>query len=200
MIHKTGIIYAGGDEIGENLFKWPLTGDSWNMEEHTLNTYQNVGSFTQFSGALMFDPSQTVGEEYTISFWAKSPNGLTRLFLYNQNGAPKYFYFTSTTLTTELGDSWQYFTHTVINTKNTSTNASTNQLHWKRIEIYAPSQTGVLVKGIKVEHGSHATPWTMNENDWGFVGNDHGFIERFKGEHPMSVYEGHYEMDEIIEY
>ena len=146
---------------GRNLFSWPLSGTKWKDEEHALTTYQNKGSFTQFTGSLLFDPSETVGEQYTISFWAKSPNGSTPLYLYNSNGLPKYFYFINVVLTNTLGNEWEYFTCTVTNAEYSGTGTpSTNENYWRRIEIYAPNQIGVLVKKIKVEKGNKATDWT----------------------------------------
>ena len=145
----------------ENLFNW-----SNNATGITLNDYQNKGSFTQFTNSLTFDPSATVGKKYTISFWAKSPNGTTPLQLYNANSNPKYFYFGSTTLTSSLGTEWQFFKYTVTNTQYSgSGTASTNTSIWKRIEIYAPNQMKVQVKQIKVEEGEVATPWCPNSSD-----------------------------------
>ena len=144
----------------ENLFNW-----SNNATGITLNDYQNKGSFTQFTNSLTFDPSTTVGKKYTISFWAKSPNGTTSLLLYNANSNPKYFYF-STTLTSSLGTEWQFFKYTVTNTQYSgSGTANTNTSIWKRIEIYAPNQMKVQVKQIKVEEGEVATPWCPNSSD-----------------------------------
>ena len=143
----------------ENLFNW-----SNNATGITLNDYQNKGSFTQFTNSLSFDPSTTVGKKYTISFWAKSPNGTTSLLLYNSNSKPKYFNF-STTLTSNLGTEWQFFKYTVTNTQYTGSDASTNTSIWKRIEIYAPNQMKVQVKQIKVEEGEIATSWCPNSSD-----------------------------------
>lgn len=143
----------------ENLFNW-----SNNVTGITLNDYQNVGSFTQFTNSLSFDPSATVGKKYTISFWAKSPNGTTSLLLYNSNSKPKYFNF-NTTLTSNLGIEWQFFKYTVTNIQYTGSDASTNTSIWKRIEIYAPHKMKVQVKQIKVEEGEVATPWCPNSAD-----------------------------------
>ena len=146
----------------ENLFAWNIRTDD---QEITLNTYQNTGSFTQFSNSLQFDPSKTVGQKYTISFDVISPNGTTDVRLYNSNGNPKYFYFTSVTVATGVGNAWVHCQYTVTNNQNTSSSASTNEAYIRRIEIYAPSKTGVKVKNIKVERGSKATDWTPASKD-----------------------------------
>jgi len=143
----------------ENLFTWQNKGDS----VITLGNYSSVGSFTQFSNSLTFDPSTTVGQKYTISFWARSPNGKTDLRIYNQNGSPRYFKFTSVTLTTDLNTEWQYFTHTVTNSDAGS--GDTTDAKCRRIEIYAPSKMGVQVKKIKVENGEIATIWSPAPSD-----------------------------------
>jgi len=143
----------------ENLFTWQNKGDS----VITLGNYSSVGSFTQFSNSLTFDPSTTVGQKYTISFWARSPNGKTDLRIYNQNGNPRYFKFTSVVLTTDLNTEWQYFTHTVTNSDVGS--GDTTDAKCRRIEIYAPSKMGVQVKKIKVENGETATIWSPAPSD-----------------------------------
>lgn len=141
---------------GRNLFSGYM--DS----EIQLPDYQSTGSFKQFINCLTFDPSDTVGEEYTISFWAKSPNGETPLSVYNQNGSPRYFYFPRTTVTSSLGSEWEYFTLTVTNVDKGESYTGT---YYNRIEFYASAQMGVLVKKIKVEKGNKATDWTPAPED-----------------------------------
>lgn len=146
-----------GIEIGgRNLFSGYLDN------EIQLPDYQNTGSFKQFIDCLTFDPSETVGEEYTISFWAKSPNGETPLSIYNQNESPRYFYFPRTTMTSSLGTAWEYFTLTITNEDKGETYTGT---YYNRIEFYAPDQLGVLIKKIKVEKGNKATDWTPAPED-----------------------------------
>lgn len=142
----------------ENLFSWQDRGNTTII----LNNYQNVGSFTQFGDCLTFDPSTTVGQKYTISFWARSPNGSTKLQLYNSNGSPRYFYF-STTLTNNLGADWEYFTYTFTNSDRGSGSETVSQV--RRIEIYMPSKTGGEVKEIKIEAGETATDYIPAPND-----------------------------------
>lgn len=164
-VSKTYVTKTEFDDLdigGRNLF----SGHDEN--EIRLNDYQNVGSFTQFINHLTFDPVETVGETYTISFWAKSPNGSTPLYIYNQNGKPRYFYFPSTLITDALGSDWEYFTHTFT---NTDMGASYTGADYNRLEIYAPSKMGVLIKKIKVENGNKATDWTPAPEDMA-TGND----------------------------
>lgn len=143
---------------GRNLFK------GYSEEEIRLKDYQNKGSFTQFVGNLTFDPceAENLNKEYTISFWAKSPNGITSLRLYNNNGNPRHFYFPSVALDQALGGEWKYYTHTV---KNIDRGESYSDDNCNRIEIYAPDQMGVLVKKIKVEQGNKASDWTPAPED-----------------------------------
>ena len=140
---------------GRNLFS------GYGEEEIQLANYQNVGSFSQFYNCLTFNPCETVGEKYTISFWAKSPNGSTQLRIYNSNGNPRHFNF-SATLTESLGNAWTHFKLTIT---NHDLGSSYSDSVCNRIEIYAPNKMGVLVKKIKVEKGTKATDWTPAPED-----------------------------------
>lgn len=227
MIHKTGIIYASGDEIGENLMpnaqtmelgtanasigRWRTAGSNTmtrarvliaNSPIGTCYGFQNVGTQTAADASCFgIDNFPTdANETYTISMWARCEKGNTDAFagfaIYSITyGSGSHetvinnYRVTRLPTTGEWTRCWLTFT----------TNANTTRNIYIGITTGETSVTTQMC-GIKIEKGTVATPWTMNENDWGFVGNDHGFIEKFNGEHPMSVYEGHYEMDEIIEY
>ena len=133
---------------GRNLF----TG--FGDEEIRITDYQNKGSYRSFS-KLTIQAADYVGKEFTVSFWAKSPNGDTQLQLYNRNGDPRYFSF-DTVLDNALGTEWKYYTYTFVNTDRGESYTAI----YNRIEIYAPNQMGVIVKKIKVEMGNRATDWT----------------------------------------
>lgn len=123
-------------------------------EEIPLYDYNGVGSFRQFSN-LTIDASEYVGRQFTVSFWAKSPNGETSLQAYNRNGDPRYFYFQSS-FKEKLSTEWKYYHLTFTNTDR---GESVTGIH-NRVEIYAPEKMGVLVKKIKVEMGNRPTDWT----------------------------------------
>ena len=138
---------------GRNLFK------GHNDKELTLNNYGDTGSFTQFRGYFTFDPAEYVNKEFTISFYAKSPNGSTALQLYNSNDNPRYFYFWKQ-LDNNLNNEWKYYTYTFTNIDRGVDFHIDN-----KIEIYAPQQMGVMVKQIKIEEGNKATSWTPAPED-----------------------------------
>lgn len=137
---------------GRNLFK------GYNEDEIVLHDYQNAGSFTQFFN-LTFDPAEYLDQEFTISFYAKSPNGSTNLLCYNHNSSPRYFYFYEI-LDDNLSTEWKYYSFTF---KNIDRGASLSENH--KVEIYAPQQMGVRVKKIKVELGNKATDWSPCPDD-----------------------------------
>ena len=168
-ILKQGLIKADGYS-NPNLFNWNDSGNNI----ITLDTYQNTGSFTQFFNCLVIDPSTTVGTKYTISFWARSPNGTTSINLYNSNSNPRYFYFNAGTLTSNLGSEWQQFTYTFTNQDRGS---GLEGQYSKRIEIYMANQIGGQIKNVKIEEGEKATFWIPASTENIYVGSICGFSE-----------------------
>lgn len=144
-------------EIGaRNYFR----GHKYN-EEITLNSYQNVGSFTQFYNRLTYPLPEADGKTFTISFEAISPNGDTVIHVYNSNVGNQYFYFRADNIGTATS-TWKKFKVTVNPVTQTAYTASTNS---NRIEIYAPTKIGVKVRNIKVELGTVATDWSPAPED-----------------------------------
>ncbi|MEG3328688.1 hypothetical protein RFK98_01740 [Streptococcus suis] len=167
---ESSIIQIGNritTEISETVAKIPteiggrnyFRGYKYN-EEITLNSYQNVGSFTQFYNRLTYNLPESDGKTFTISFEAISPNGETPLEVYNRNQDPQYFNFPSRRIGT-VGPTWQKFTRTV----TVATQTVSNTTNSNRIEIYAPNKTGVRVRNIKVELGNIATDWSPAPED-----------------------------------
>ncbi|MGT2833416.1 endopeptidase [Streptococcus phage Javan249] len=154
-------------EISETVAKIPseigtrnyFRGYKYN-EEITLNSYQGVGSFTQFYDRITYNLSESDGKTFTISFEAISPNGETPLEIYNRNENPQYFNFASRRIGI-IGNTWHKFTRTV----TVSTQTISNSTNSNRLEIYAPSKTGVKVRNIKVELGDVATDWSPAPED-----------------------------------
>ncbi|MCG9902296.1 carbohydrate binding domain-containing protein, partial [Streptococcus suis] len=140
---------------GRNYFR----GYKYN-EEITLNSYQNVGSFTQFYNRLTYNLPESDGKTFTISFEAISPNGETPLEVYNRNQDPQYFNFPSRRIGI-VGTIWQKFIRTV----TVATQTVSNTTNSNRIEIYAPNKTGVRVRNIKVELGNISTDWSPAPED-----------------------------------
>ena len=157
-------INSAVSEVRQNLDNLAIGGRNlfygYGDEEIRLPDYQGVGGFKQFHNCLTIDPAEFIGKEFTVSFYAKSPNGTTSIMVYNQNDQPRYFYF-SKKLDAELGDEWKYYTYTFTNEDRGDSYTST----YNRIEIYAASQLDVVVKKIKVEMGNRATDWTPAPED-----------------------------------
>lgn len=144
-----------------NLFKGHVRNT-----EIKLNDYQGKGSFTQFMTNLTFEPVDFLNMLFTISFYAKSPNGATPLKLYNQNNAPRYFYY-STDLDASLGTDWKFYSYTFTNLDRGSIVDGKATTISNKVEIYAPNAMGVLIKNLKVELGRTSTAWTPAPEDLG---------------------------------
>ncbi|HFR3895675.1 TPA: phage tail spike protein [Streptococcus suis] len=163
---KTADLQSGIDGVTERFENLRVGGRNYfrgynHNEEIVLPTYNGVGSFIQIYDKLTFPLLEADGKIFTISFEAISPNGDTVLRVYNANGNPQYFYFSPTTVGTAT-NAWKKFKTTVNPTTRTMYTSSTNS---NKLEIYAPSKTGVKVRNIKVELGTIPTDWSPAEED-----------------------------------
>ena len=118
--------------------------------------------YSAIKGHFTFDPADTVWQQYTISFWAKSPNGTTRLRLYNINEPiPRYFSFSPVTFT-PVGNEWKHFSHTIVNNDMGESRGTEN---CDRLEFHGMDQVGVQIKNIKIEWGNKASAWEPAPED-----------------------------------
>ena len=157
---------------GRNLFK------GYGEEEIQLNDYYDGGCYHTFLDCLTFNPCETVGETYTISFWVKSPNGSTLFSVYNLNNDPRHFRFDKRKAWT-IDTEWQYISFIVHNVDNGS---SYSDARCNRLEFASSSQNGVLVKKIKVEKGNKATDWTPAPEDMATQASLEVTAEAIRGE------------------
>ncbi|HEM4572300.1 TPA: phage tail protein [Streptococcus suis] len=163
---KTADLQSGIDGVTERFESLQIGGTNYfrgykHNEEIALPIYQNVGSFIQIYNKLTYPLPEADGKTFTISFEAISPNGDTVLHVYNANGKPQYFYFSASNIGTAT-NAWKKFKATVKPITQATFTSSTNS---NKLEIYAPSKTGVKVRNIKVELGTVATDWSPDEED-----------------------------------
>ncbi|HFI0239537.1 TPA: phage tail spike protein [Streptococcus suis] len=163
---KTADLQSGIDGVTERFESLQIGGRNYfrgynHNEEIALPTYNGVGSFIQIYDKLTFPLPEADGKIFTISFEAISPNGDTVLQVYNSNGNPRYFYFNAGSIGTAT-NAWKKFKTIVNPITQTTFTASTKS---NRLEIHAPSKTGVKVRNIKVELGTVATDWSPDEED-----------------------------------
>ncbi|HFU3844428.1 TPA: hypothetical protein ACGO5P_001470 [Streptococcus suis] len=163
---KTADLQSGIDGVTERFESLQIGGQNYfrgykNNEEIALPAYNNVSSFIQLHDKLTYPLPEADGKTFTISFEAISPNGDTVLHIYNANGGPQYFYFSAGNIGTAT-TAWKKFKATVKPTTRTTYTSSTKS---NRLEIYAPSKTGVKIRNIKVELGTVATDWSPAEED-----------------------------------
>ncbi len=187
--------YTQADSTDKTKYRWAdrwakidvgarnyFTGYTHN-EEIVLPIYQNVGSFIQIYNKLSYPLPEAGGKTFTISFEAISPNGDTALYVYNSNGNPQYFYFNNNNIGTAT-NAWKKFKVTVKPITRTTYTSSTNS---NRLEIYAPSKTGVKVRNIKVELGTVATDWSPAPED--IQADINALNERMREEAEQQAYE-----------
>lgn len=214
--NKSGIIYASGentrsetltnengvelvDESGNSLFV-----SKPSINDNLLLTEAAVYSPTAYLAYKINFPTNLVeGETYTIQFWdidvshtGKTENALG-IDVYWGGGSLRMKYWHGTDYFTNGHADYLVGTFTV-----TSAQASHNTAVNQWFNIYnsvgnADGTRNMHIGAWKLEYGDTPTAWCMNPNDWGYVGNNHGFIET--GD-KMSVYKSHIQTTEFIEW
>lgn len=131
--------------------------------EFVLADYQSTGSFTQFYN-LTVPMSHFLSKKALISFEAISPNGETNIMIYNNNGSPRYLMKFPEGNGVTITNSWVKIVipFTVI---DQGTGESYTESTSNKIEIYCPSQSGCIVRRIKVELGTKYTDYTPAPED-----------------------------------
>ncbi len=145
---------------GRNYFSSKTKVSFNSANEFVLNTYQNVGSFTQFYN-LTIPISNFVGKKCILSFDIVSPNGSTPLRIYNSNGGPRYLISVSG-IKSPVGSTWMH-QEVVIQVMDLGSGKSEAQSN--KIEIYCPDQKGCKIRNVKFEIGTKATDWTPAPED-----------------------------------
>lgn len=208
---KTGIVYAIGKIFNDNIltntkdFIIPSGGASAALTADTYNGFiirhysaREGSSYRELAFYNNFVDVVSEGS-YTQSFWAKG-SGKVRCHFYGGNIGVARNVSSQNVVTTAsdgnieitLSSDWQRYwvTHTLKSSTNTPTK--------KHVLLRVMDGTNeVYVCGWKLEEGNIATPWTMNPNDWGYIENQHGFLET--GD-IMSMFDTHIRANEFIEY
>ena len=186
---KTGFVKTSGQNINNNIFKVvPKSVTPANYIGYQIN----------------IDRKLTANQPYTIQFWnvdvAHSGRDESALgvFAYYGGGTNKMCGWAGTNYFTN-GHA-DYLVSTFTPTQSQIDHAQSSNL-WFNIYNSVPNVDGTRDMSIerwKLEEGEIATPWTMNEEDWGFVSADmQGFAE-YKD--MMSMFENHIQTREFIEW
>lgn len=140
---------------GRNYFR----GYKYN-EEIILPVYQNVGSFLQIYNKITYDLAAANGKTFTISFEVISPNGETDVYLYNTNDGVQHFWIPFQKVG-KATTNWQKISLTV----TVASRATTSTINSNRLEFFAPQQTEVKIRNIKIELGTIVTDWSPAPED-----------------------------------
>lgn len=140
---------------GRNYFR----GYKYN-EEIILPVYQNVGSYLQIYNKITYDLAAANGKTFTISFEVISPNGETDVCLYNTNGGVQHFWIPFQKVG-KATTNWQKISLTV----TVASRATTSTINSNRLEFFAPQQTEVKIRNIKIELGTIVTDWSPAPED-----------------------------------
>lgn len=213
--NKSGIIYASGEnaksETLTNESSVELTnenGDSLFVSKPSINDnllLLEPKSYTPtaYCGYQINFPTNLVeGETYTIQFWdvdvAHSEKSAADLGIdvYWGGGSVRLVSFHGTNYFTNGHADYLVGTFTV-----TSAQASHSTVNkWFNIYNsvgYVAGTMNMHIGAWKLEYGDTPTAWCMNPFDWGYIENNHGFIETGN---KMSVYKSHIQTTEFIEW
>lgn len=186
--NKTGVIKTSGNEINKNL---------------CLDTTKDFGKSHTTYGIVDFNLSESLieNQKYTITAKVNTSSEKKSVAFYLSGGSLQL----SSWLV--INNDKIYKATFTANSNHASNTAGSGHGY---IRVYVSnnttSQGSTTVTGtanvdwLKLEKGTLSTPWCMNENDWGYVGNNHGFIETRDTSEIMSVYENHIQTTEFIEY
>jgi len=223
-VYKNGIVSAGGSGVGENVMpnslimdlgsanvslgRWRTAGSNTmtrarvSIADSPIGScygFQNSGTQTANDGScygidnFVFQAST----EYTLSFWARTIDGTggkagfaIYSCTYNEgsfDAVEKAYHVTALPDTGEWTRCWQCIT----------TNTSTTRNIYIGITTGSESVTTQMC-GVKIELGSHPTPWTPAPSDSIYVGAEHDFIETDGS--IAKFYSDFAEANEFIEY
>lgn len=211
--YKTGTVLCDGDQVRKNLLlnSLELTGRTSSYIDSngfTVGQHNGISGWSEAYWPLSISASghPLSGKTLTISLDFMT-NDITKT-------SGMFFGFGMWNSSSRIGDSnlsvssysilsgeitnntWSriYYVYTVPTTWST-TDGVTYRLQIKTNS----SANGAIMyhKAIKIEEGSTPTAWIPNENDYGHIGDTFSFIEN--GD-KMSIYEGHIETPEFIEY
>lgn len=190
---KTGIVTASGETFGENLIIDSLSKKASHLTSGNEYIAINVGQSYM---------DLTSGTQVTLSFdlTMKYATSSSYFYVYNTNNkGPKQM--GGTNIGTQVFDGETVgttFTKRIYATTTITDRSDATQTD-NYIEFYSNYNTGNVfsISNLKMEVGDKATPWTPNVNDWGYVGNTHGFSET--GD-LMKVFENDIWTTEFIEY
>ena len=212
---KTGVISAGGDVINPNLLAIQLDNTHWPAWGYDIGTREKViingktwahvaqGSEETRYGGFYCDPAYNLividpTKRYTWSCTAMAGNATNaEIILWNhwrstEGGANLAQYtqrFNLTKEPTRIIWTMPQYTHATY---------TVNRINLMMGSYKADNE--IYFTDVKFEEGTTGTAWLPHENEIGSINGGHGMIERTVVTPPSSIYEGHIEAVEFIEF
>lgn len=197
-VYKNGIVSAGGSGVGENLI---LDSASKNVSHLTSGNEYIAINLGQSYMDIASGSTVTISFDIELKYMNSSDSYKSYFLVYNTNNkGPKQI--TNVTFSSQIYNGETVGTTIKKRVSGTTTivdraSSNTNN-NW--IEFYTGygTENVYAISNLKIELGSHSTPWTPAPSDAIYVGAEHGFIET---DGSIAKFYGDFaEANEFIEY
>lgn len=197
-VYKNGIVSAGGSGVGENLV---LDSASKNVSHLTSGNEYIAINLGQSYMDIASGSTVTISFDIELKYMNNSDSYKSYFLVYNTNNkGPKQI--TNVTFSSQIYNGETVGTTIKKRVSGTTTivdraSSNTNN-NW--IEFYTGygTENVYAISNLKIELGSHPTPWTPAPSDAIYVGAEHGFIETDGS--IAKFYSDFAEANEFIEY
>lgn len=197
-VYKNGIVSAGGSGVGENLV---LDSASKNVSHLTSGNEYIAINLGQSYMDIASGSTVTISFDIELKYMNSSDSYKSYFLVYNTNNkGPKQI--SNVSFASQIYDGETVGTTIKKRVSGTTTivdraSSNTNN-NW--IEFYTGygTENVYAISNLKIELGSHHTPWTPAPSDAIYVGAEHGFIETDGS--IARFYSDFAEVNEFIEY
>ena len=197
-VYKNGIVGAGGGGIGENLVLDSASKSASHLTSGNEYIAINLGhSYMDIASGT----TVTISFDIELKYMNSSDSYKSYFLVYNTNNkGPKQISNVSFSSQIYGGETVGTTIKKRVSGTTTIVDRAQSTISDNYIEFYTGYGSGNVfaISNLKIELGSHPTPWTPALSDEIYVGAEHGFIEIDKS--IVKFYDDYTQSNEFIEY